>query len=395
MARSKGFSGKAIIAQANGHFHAHISGSYQTDAWEAAGMAGEFQRIPVVFDRRDRSREAKLVAETLDGRPAILVSLNSVSSPIRVEGFAERLAASFPDCQIVDMGNVRAERLYDVLGLLDAARLLVTVDSSLLHLSRASACPVYAITNDGWKGSINPPGTVGGCRYAETSLESLLQAVAAQIRGILKPRRVFHLTDAFWPDERHERARNRCDAIPRLRRLASHTVEYRNATSIGHSKRLPFLRDVLEVGLKASGPGDAVVWTNSDIALAPGIVEWAERTAPFGIVTMRRDEQGHCGRDAVLFSHEWLKANLADMPDYIIGAPIFDLGLAAMSRYQRGIKSRMSNIGMDFPPCDAVERLCLHEPHPQNWENDSPAARHNGAEFSKYLKHKAPDMGWL
>lgn len=395
IARSKGFSGRPIIAQANGHILAPVTPSYQTDAWEAAKMLGEFQRMPLTFDRRDRNREAKLVAETLDGRPAILVSLNSVSSPIQFPGFIERLREELPGCQIVDMGTVRADRLYDVLGLMDKARLLVTVDSSLLHLSRASSCPVWSITNDGWKGSVLPPGAIGGCRYAETSAGSLLQAVAFAVRGILKPRRVFHVTDAFWPDERHERARNRCDSIPGLRRLASHTVQNRNATIIGHPKKLPFLRDVLAVGLEASGHGDAILWTNSDIALPPAIVPWAERMSTFGMVTMRRDEPGHVGRDAILFSHDWLKANWNEIPDYVIGAPVFDLGLAAMARMHKGIKSRMNSMGMDFLPCDSAERLCIHEPHSQSWDNDSPAAKWNGARFSEWLKLYAPAMGWV
>lgn len=395
MAKQKGFSGRPIVAQANGHLLSPVTGSYQTDAWEASKMLEEFQRLPLTFDRRDRAREERLVAETLDGRPALLVAVDSVSSPIRLEGFAGRLQKAFPECQVVDMGKVRAHRLYDVIGLLDRARILITVDSSLLHLSRASACPVFAVTNDGWKGSVLPPGAVGGCRYAGTTTESLLEATAFAVRGILRPRRVFHVTDAFWPDERHERARSQCDSVPGLRRLAAHTVPDRNATSIGHPKKLPFLRDVLEVGLAASGPGDAILWTNSDIALPPAIVPWAERMSTFGMVTMRRDEPGHCGRDLVLFSHDWLKDNLATMPDYIIGAPVFDLGLAAMARYSRGIKSRMTNIALDFPPCDALERLCMHEAHPQGWENDSPAARHNGAEFSKWMKRYAPDLGWI
>ena len=394
IARSRGMTGKAYIAQANGFYRLPVTESYQTDAWEAAGMRGEFQRLPVDFDRRDNNRESKLVAETLDGRPAVLVALCSVSSPIALPGFIEALQREVPECQFVDMSNVRAERLYDVLGLLDEARLLVTVDSSLLHLSRASDCPVFAIRNDGWKGSVLPPGTVGGLRYTETSLESLLEAVLREIHGILKPRRVVHVTDAFWPDARHMRAKQACDSVPGLIRVASQTTASRSSANFGHPKRLPFLRDILEVGLAASNPGDAVIWTNSDIALTDEINPWSERATPFGMVTMRRNENGHCGRDLMLFSHEWLKDNLKTMPDYVIGAPIFDLGLACMARYRRGIKSRMANMALDFPPCDAAERLCLHEPHPQTWENDSPAARHNGAEFSKWLKTHAPDMGW-
>jgi hypothetical protein len=357
-------------------------------------MLDEFQRLPVEFDRRDRNREARLVAETLDGRPAVLVSLNSVSSPIQFQGFVDRLKEELPDCQIVDMGKVRAERLYDVLGLLDKARLLVTVDSSLLHLSRGSACPVWAITNDGWKGSVLPPGAIGGCRYAETSTGSLLQATACAVWGILRPRRVFCVTDAYWPDERHEKARAMIDSIPRLRRLAADTTGHRNATDIGHNRKLPYLKEVLKVGLNASGPGDVILWTNPDCGLLPGIVEWAERMAPFEFVTMRRDTP-HCGRDLCLFTHEWLRDNFDEIPDFILGGPIFDLQLATWARYRRGIKSRMDTLGVDFLPCDAQERLCTHAEHAQNWDNGSATAKWNGRLFGQWIKHKAPDLGWV
>jgi hypothetical protein len=395
-AKAKGYSGKAMVAQAYGYFAKtdKKTSSYQLDGWVAAGVQKEFGYWPTVFDRRSQSREAELVLEHLDKRPTVLIAADSVSSPMWIlKSIIPVLRERFPDVKFIDMSTVKAHRVYDLLALMDRAMLLVTVDTMHLHLSRASGCPVFAVINDGWHGSVRPPGTVGGCSYAAATAESLLHGIGEQIRASQKEIRVCHVTDSFYPDDRHLRAKQSCDSITGLFRWETKTT--RNATDIGHDRKLPYLKDILGIALAQTKPGDAIIWTNSDIALDPAVLPWARRMVRHGMVTMRRNEPGHCGRDLVLFEHGWLQEHFHEIPDYIIGAPVFDLGLACMARYHKGIKSRMANMGMDFPPCDALERICLHEPHPQTWINDCPAGKHNGACFRNWLNTYAPDMGWI
>jgi hypothetical protein len=391
--RQRGFTGKAIIAQAYGMRQQPQTESYQTDAWQIAGCLPEFGHQPTVIDKRDYTREKALFFRHCTGdTPVIAVALNSISSPINLDGVIGQLKDTFPEVHFLDMSTVKAHRLYDVLGILDRAKMLITVDSALLHLSRASSCPVFAITNDGWKGSVLPPQAIGGCRYADLNTGSILPRLEAQIRGILREGRVIHAVDNFYPDERHLRAKRMNEFVPRM--VTPIFKAHRDTQSIGHHKALPFLKDILKLALYLSEPGDSIIWTNSDIGMDPKVADWAERMKHHGIVTMRRNEKAHCGRDLFLFSHEWLMANWNEIPDYCLGAPIFDLGMAALARKHHGMKARMSNIGIDFLPSDAVERFCLHEPHPQTWDNDSPAARHNGACFAQWLKTHASHIKW-
>ena len=56
--------------------------------------------------------------------------------------------------KFVDLDNVKAERIYDLVGLMDAAVGMVTVDTSTLHLAAASCRPYVALTVGGWNTSV-------------------------------------------------------------------------------------------------------------------------------------------------------------------------------------------------------------------------------------------------
>ena len=52
-------------------------------------------------------------------------------------------------CRIVDLCDVRASRIYDLLGLFERASLLITGDTYALHLATAvPRLPVIALVND-------------------------------------------------------------------------------------------------------------------------------------------------------------------------------------------------------------------------------------------------------
>jgi len=380
-----------IVAQVYGGvtYHTHGTDSYQREAWREAGMRDRFGTEPLILDRRDDEREAELLNKVRPDseKPFILVCAEGISSPIpKLAPLTPLLRERFPDHEIIDIAPIRAHRIYDLLGLIDQADLLVSVDTVHLHLARASKCPVVAIINDGWRGSVPPPTTVKAFRYAEVNPD----AVAEAVRSFLTPpeRKVFHAVNIHGQTPRHKKARaswKKCKGlIPAYVQMVT-----RSALDIGDEKALPFLRDILAPAMEKAGDEDVILWTNDDVELDPSIVSWAiNQVGRYGAATMRRDESGHCGRELFAFTKRWLREN--PIPDFLQGTHQFDLAVAAMIRHQRGIVSTLENMKVDFFPCDASERLAHHEPHENEWSSrmDHPSGKHNTALFSTWLASK-------
>lgn len=399
IAQSMGLVGQAIIAQSYGAImeRQRKHKSYQIESWEVAHYAHEFGYWPTVFDKRDEGRENELLKKYFDGRPLVLVATSSVSSPIpHLTGVFDDIRAVLggltPDFNVIDCSTIKAERIYDMLALLDQAKLLVTVDSALLHLSRASKCPVIAITNDKWFGSVPPPSTIKEFKYSGAYPNVIIEAVKSFLCDSKPKPTIFHAVDGFKPTERHQSAfqANMRRSVQRIE-IGSYL---RTALSIGHDKPLPFLKDILKPAMDVAKDSDLVIWTNSDIELLDGIEYWAiNHVGTYGASVMRRD-RGHCGADALFFTGKWLRENWNEIPDYLIGAPLFDLGMRAMIRLKYGIKSTMENQGMNIFPADTDDLLTHHADHAGEWTNDSPAAKHNAAEFSRWISKYGNGMLW-
>lgn len=149
-----------------------ITDSFVKEAWRILGRENDWASLELNFDKRDGDREKQLVERvSRGGNPMILAALNGKSSPFfdRDYLFAD-LCDRFPDCHVVDMQNVKAERPYDLLGLYNEARLLITVDTMHQHLSRASYVPVIALSRDlpaYWNGSPWHKRFAFHCRYSQ------------------------------------------------------------------------------------------------------------------------------------------------------------------------------------------------------------------------------------
>ena len=113
----------------------------------------DWRKLPLEFDRRDIGREAVLTERVLRGldphRPLVLAALDGVASPFpqRAELLAA-LQAELPFANVMDMSAIRAERPYDLLGLMAIAQVLISADTFALHLSAASGVPVIALARD-------------------------------------------------------------------------------------------------------------------------------------------------------------------------------------------------------------------------------------------------------
>lgn len=129
---------------------------YNVLMWKSVGYGDKFDdttNFPLIFDRRDKERESFLITQHRRGdRPLVLLSVGcSRSSPFATHGaFSDAIRRKHGHyCEIIDLCTVKAARLYDLLGLFDVATVLITADTSALHLATASpALKVVALTND-------------------------------------------------------------------------------------------------------------------------------------------------------------------------------------------------------------------------------------------------------
>ncbi len=137
--------------------------SYSISMWERAGLMDDYARLPLVFDRRSDEREAALLKRWhATQKPMLLLNFHGRTSPFEgrdtlIPLICQRLGGKF---EFVNTNEVNAHRIFDLLGLMDAAAGLITVDTATLHLAAGSKTPYVALVRgDGQSGSV-PKGNV-------------------------------------------------------------------------------------------------------------------------------------------------------------------------------------------------------------------------------------------
>jgi hypothetical protein len=128
-----------------------------TAMWLRAGFTREeMLGTPLVIDRRNPVREAALVQRYYrPDKPMVLYNFTGVTAPFPYT--PEMLQVMHPyrrRLNLVDIGEIRAERIYDLLGLYDRAAGLITGDTATAHLAVGSAVPTVWLTKNRWSGSV-------------------------------------------------------------------------------------------------------------------------------------------------------------------------------------------------------------------------------------------------
>lgn len=145
--------------------------SYMVSQWTYSGFSRE-QLVDwqLDFDNRDDTREEILRRKTfITRKPKILVAMPSVGTSVfkKSPELWPRIRRLANDFEIINLEHVKAHRLYDLLGLYDAADFLITSDTATLHLASASTIPYLALVADGGSGSIPKGNCVCSVRYAD------------------------------------------------------------------------------------------------------------------------------------------------------------------------------------------------------------------------------------
>jgi len=220
---------------------------------------------------------------------------------------------------------------------------------------------------------------------------------------------IFIVYASHLATDRHKRAG---ESREKLANAGAWVLEYitddpanpapRTAMDIGESRPLPYLKDLLTAALGMSDKDDdVIIWTNDDVQIDPQAVLWAASEVRLhGAISMRRSEPGsseiHMGRELFAFTSKWLKANLDSIPDFILGAPCFDIVLAALIRKLHGINSTVGNMSADLYPSDTEHRYAIHEKHDSGWaganEFSYPANLHNMKLAREWCRSNMPSL---
>lgn len=378
---------KLLVAQMYGNHGAkRVTDSFCKDAWAQAGMLPIHGKVPLVFDNRDSQREAELVKQHIKPGLNLLLNLSGHSSP-----FPEAAALTADIYRrwekvfnIVDLSKIKAARIYDLLGLYDAAQVLVTSDTATLHLAGASKIPaieLIADTPELWYGSRRAGNCVKAVRYQESSLrrEEIHESIFAQVK--IGGTQFIHVYPDFMGRGESLR-RNQLAAeswkpayaTGCIRPMPVHDNQlYRMWEKDVNGKKLPFLKDVADFAVAHCKKGQWVLLTNTDTCFSPTIVTQLTsglKDAPIGYARRRdfqrldrclTDDQiptGHSyvGKDLFVFKPEWWETHRNEMPDMIFGAEGWDALLAILFE-ESGAK--------------CWTNLIYHERHASYWEQPS------------------------
>jgi len=151
--------------QSHGHnwgVNLDLDPDYGTSMARRCGFSSEeWMKLPVVFDKRNPEREAALCQSLLSRKkPSLLYNFAGISSPFAHTAEVLAVLRSFSNAfHLVNLGGIKAGKIFDLLGLMDRAALMITTDTATLHLAAASKIPYIALTVDGWTSS-RPKGNV-------------------------------------------------------------------------------------------------------------------------------------------------------------------------------------------------------------------------------------------
>lgn len=422
--------------------------SYNMESWRMTGFLHKFRDFSwkPYFDQRDFDRELALWKQVeRPGKRHLLVNLTAgVSSPFpRGAHLLSVLKNMVPeDVEIVDLSKLKAPKIYDVLGLLDRADALLTIDSMLGHLAAASDIPTVLLTNPlPWLGTIPrflcdriPYDQIGPAFDAVDF--AIGHALAAKSENDAfstwkftptpPTRQIFHVCERHEESDGHyKRRKNHAmrswDALYQKGVIAAHLWEEhypRNAFDIGESRPLPFVKDVIKKGLDLATDDDIVFFTNDDNWLHSELPELLQyHVSIYEVCCSQRCEfmdgpippslrtpadfanagRSHMGRDLFAATKRWWMKHWDQIPDMIIGASDWDLCFASIVRNYFGIKTTRKNLEECIFPAELPRGYVSHQAHAPKWAqpdivNTCPSNMHNRRLFKEWASTYAP---WL
>lgn len=319
--------------------------SFVKEGWRLAGRFSEWRNnYPLAFDQRDSNREQKLIAKYNPGlKPQILVALGGKTSPFPyAKMLLWMLKKSFPKTDIVDLGEIKAERIYDLLGLIQFAKCLVACDSAVLHLANAyPKCPVVALTQDKptlFHGSPWRAQHVAYCRYGDFTerFETIIRAIKniGTSESPYNPKQEYPALVHVWSEyDITDENRNRHSLAYETWREARTTNRWiptpleigavgRDSTTVFNDKaRYPYFKDAIRLATYRAGNDDWIVLTRCDSQFSNTLTEDI-LASDVPLFCQRLSQNGRWSNPAIdffAFKRPWWIENQMEVPDFILG----------------------------------------------------------------------------
>ncbi len=142
---------------------ARIHPSFQFTQWDRMGRLSEWEKLTLELPRTGNLK--------IPSKPFILMADHSLSSPFpHKDRLFDRLKSEFRSHSIVRCSSIKAPHLFDFLTLMDAADLIISIDTAFAHLSRACSTPFIMLATDVpsiWHGAAFHPRMSLHVRYAD------------------------------------------------------------------------------------------------------------------------------------------------------------------------------------------------------------------------------------
>lgn len=409
-----------LVAQVNGrNFSVSTEcDSFAAESWRQCGYLSRWAELPLEFDRRDAQREEKLVKTHINPRrKTILYNFSGLSSPypFKSELMAEINARWGMACNFVDLGGIKCERIYDLLGLMDKAALFITTDTATLHLSYASNVPVVALITDTptlWHGSRPRKNVVLSLRYRES--RHRFRDIHRAIQSAIVNRSGPQLIHVYSQPTKVDSSTARRNGVAEMTWQSEYRVDNWNPIPVrddslprlfeDKTRKLPYIKDLIDAGVEnARGDDDIVVLSNTDTCfinnLSHRIREGLDKSD--AIYSFRRDftrldhqltsdevVRGalYSGCDLYAFRVGWWKKHRSTFPDMVIGCEAWDWVMRVL----------MDETNKDRP-CKFTD-LIYHERHDSLWERPTnrrylPGQKHNRALAREFLMPRGQIKG--
>jgi hypothetical protein len=373
-----------VVSQVYGNHHTPkvICDSFQQDLWRLSDRLDLWpKQPPLVFDRRDADREAKLLKGIPTKLPWLVVSTGGFSSPFPYDELLWELLVNLAnDFHIIDLAEIKADRFYDILGIMDHpnTHAMILTDSAPLHLAYATKKPIHAIATDSptlWYGSAWRPSYASYTRYKNFPRDviKMLDLIRNPAPEPKYPNVVHVYQRTPWATGEEKRrnavAKQTWDKIGWVDCGLDDNCFVRTAAEMvpDETKRIPMIKEMIRLGCIGREDSDVIVLTNTDTCVASDVIDRLEGTLP--AYAYRYDfkylekpildihiEKGnkYQGCDLFAFTAGWWRKNNHLFPDFVLGRHSWDRCLRELIKLSGGRE---------------IDSCIYHEKHPSAWED--------------------------
>ena len=373
-----------IVSQVYGENHSPkiICDSFQKDLWRLSGKLELWpKQPPLIFDRRDKKRELKLIKDIPKNKPWIVVSTGGFSSPFQYKELLDLLIRhELSDFHVIDLGKIKAERFYDILGIMDHLNTyaMILTDSAPLHLSYATNNPVHALVTDTptmWHGSAWRPSYASYTRYKNFPRDVI--RILDLIKNPPEPPKHPDIVHVYqrtpWANGEEKRrnavAEKTWGNIGWVDCGLDDNCFVRHAGNVipDEEKNIPMIKDMIRMACIGRKEDDVIVLTNSDTCIASDFVKRLEGILPLYayrydfnyLESPISDDQiatgkKYAGCDLFAFRVSWWRKYHTQFPDMVLGRHSWDRIMRELMKSTGGRE---------------LDQVIYHERHPSGWEN--------------------------